>query len=62
MADKADLYEASPSWLRHTCITRLIQDGATIEQVSEFIGVSASVIQSTYWHHSPDSMTQIKMD
>lgn len=60
-ADRANITGASPSWLRHTCITRLLQNGATIEQVSEYVGLSVQMIQRTYWHHSPDHQKNLPL-
>lgn len=44
----------TPHWMRHTCITWLMERGASIWDASGYAGMSPAMIEKHYGHHRPD--------
>lgn len=42
-----------PHTLRHTCATWLSQRGASMGDAAAFLGMTQSIYEKTYRHHSP---------
>jgi integrase len=52
-AERAGLEGVAPHVLKHTAITWLVMDGASVEDAAEFFDTSPETIRRHYWHHSP---------
>lgn len=48
-----------PHTLRHTAITWAMQNGARIEDASQFFAITFEELQRTYFHHHPDSQGSV---
>lgn len=44
----------TPHVLRHTAATWLMQNGATLSEAADYLGMTEAVLRSTYYHHHPD--------
>ncbi|MEO1331676.1 MAG: tyrosine-type recombinase/integrase, partial [Pseudomonadota bacterium] len=49
----------TPHVLRHTAITWAMQAGARPADVCSFFGVTMRVVETVYWHHSPDAQASV---
>ena len=49
----------TPHTLRHTAVTWLVQAGIPLWEVSQWVGLSIRMIETTYGHHAPDRFTRI---
>jgi len=54
----ANIEDASPHVLRHTCTTWLLQAGVPVWEVAGFVGMSEETVQRVYGHHDPSFMSQ----
>lgn len=52
-AKRAGLEGVTPHVLKHTAITWLVMDGASVEDAAEYFDTSPETIRRHYWHHSP---------
>lgn len=48
--------EVPPHTLKHTCITRMLQEGVTTWEVAGYTCTSEATIRTVYGHHSPHAM------
>jgi integrase len=46
--------DVTPHILRHTCATRLMQDGVGLWDAAGFLGMTVQQLEQTYGHHHPD--------
>ncbi|MBW8640065.1 site-specific integrase [Hoeflea sp. WL0058] len=46
--------DVTPHVLRHTAATWLMQNGATLSDAADYLGMTEAVLRSTYYHHHPD--------
>ena len=46
--------EVTPHWMRHTCVTWLMEAGVGTWDASAYTGMSPSMIEKHYGHHRPD--------
>lgn len=46
--------EITPHWLRHTCATWLMEQGAEMWEAAAFTGMTTAVLEKHYGHHRPD--------
>ncbi|MFO1147755.1 MAG: tyrosine-type recombinase/integrase [Alsobacter sp.] len=46
--------KVTPHVLRHTAATHLMQRGISLEDASQFLGMSVETLREFYWHHHPD--------
>lgn len=52
-AERAGLEGVTPHVLKHTAITWLVMDGASVEDAAEYFDTSPDTIRRHYWHNSP---------
>ncbi len=46
--------EVTPHWMRHTCVTWLMEAGVSTWDASGYTGMSPAMIEKHYGHHRPD--------
>lgn len=46
--------DVTPHVLRHTAATWLMQNGASLSEAADYLGMTEAVLRSTYYHHHPD--------
>jgi hypothetical protein len=46
--------EVTPHWMRHTCVTWLMEAGVSTWDASGYTGMSPAMIERHYGHHRPD--------
>lgn len=46
--------EVTPHWMRHTCVTWLMERGVSIWDAAGYTGMTATMIEKNYGHHRPD--------
>ncbi|PVM84435.1 hypothetical protein DDF62_22125 [Caulobacter radicis] len=46
--------EVTPHWMRHTCVTWLMEAGVSVWDASGYTGMSPAMIEKHYGHHRPD--------
>lgn len=54
IARDASLHGPTPHWLRHTCATWLMENGADMWDAAAFTGMTTAVLEKHYGHHRPD--------
>lgn len=54
--DKARLYDVTFHTLRHTCASRLVQAGISLQEVCQVLGHSSIVVTERYAHLAPKNM------
>lgn len=54
IARDAGLDGPTPHWLRHTCATWLMENGADMWEAAAFTGMTTAVLEKHYGHHRPD--------
>jgi len=54
---QAGLDDVSPHTLKHTAITWAMQKGMKVDDASSYFGTSRETILRTYWHQSPDYLS-----
>ena len=54
IARDAGLDGPTPHWLRHTCATWLMENGADIWDAAAFTGMTTAVLEKHYGHHRAD--------
>jgi integrase len=46
--------EITPHWMRHTCATWLMEQGAEMWEAAAYTGMTTAVLERHYGHHRPD--------
>lgn len=46
--------EITPHWMRHTCATWLMEQGAEMWEAAAYTGMTTAVLEKHYGHHRPD--------
>jgi integrase len=46
--------EITPHWMRHTCATWLMEQGAELWEAAGYTGMTMKVLEDHYGHHRPD--------
>lgn len=54
--------DITPHWLKHTCITHMLQGGKTCWEVAGYVGTSEAMIRNVYGHHAMDQTRQVAND
>jgi integrase len=49
--------EITPHWLRHTCVTWLMERGVDMWDAAAYAGMTVKVLEDHYAHHRPDHQT-----
>lgn len=47
----------TPHWLRHTCVTWLMERGVDMWEAAAYAGMTVKVLEDHYAHHRPDHQT-----
>ena len=51
-------HKVTPHVLRHTCVSWLMQAGRPAYEVGSFVGMSPTMVQDVYGHHSPNFLRE----
>lgn len=52
--------EITPHWMRHTCVTWLMEADVPIWDVAAFTGMSPTMIEKNYGHHRPSHQSKAR--
>jgi integrase len=54
--------KVTPHWLKHTCITHMLQAGKSPWEVAGFAGTTEQIIRSVYGHHTLEHVRSVAND
>lgn len=52
--------EVTPHWMRHTCVTWLMEAGVTAWDAAGYTGMTPTMIEKNYGHHRPDHQSSAR--